>query len=121
VAAVSVLDFAVEFPAGQTVTLVTRTLADEKDADGNDVYTETTTDVPNVPVWPRGASELVQGQDTTITGLSCLLPPDVDVTAIDAVKVNGSTYEVDGEPQPYRDPFTGLDIGHQVDLTRVEG
>lgn len=115
------LNFATAFPFGQVVTLTTRVLADEPDADGNDVYIPTDTDIPNVPVWPRGASELVQGQDATITGLSCLLPPGADVSAIDAVKVDDTPYEVDGEPRPYRDPFTGLDIGHQVDLTRVEG
>lgn len=110
------------FPTGERVELVARILADEPDADGNDVYTDETTPLSNVPVWPRGGgTELVQGQDTLITGLWALLPAGTDVSGIDAVRVRGLLYEVDGEPGVYGSPFTGLAPGVQVALTRITG
>lgn len=108
------------FPHGKTVTLVTRSVTGQ-DAFGNDVYTESSSDVAQVPVWPRGATELVQGQDTTITGLSALLPEWTNVAAIDAVIVDGNRYEVDGEPGRFESPFTGLNPGVLVNLSRVAG
>lgn len=108
------------FPFGETVTLRTRTVTGH-DGDGNDVYGSTSSTVPNVPVWPRNSSELVQGQDTLIVGLWVLLPPGTDVSAVDVVTVYGKDYSVDGEPGLYRSPFTGTDAGVQVALTRVTG
>lgn len=116
----SALDFAAAFPFGQTVTLVTRTVTGTDD-DGNDVYTPTPVPVENIPVWPTGSAELIQGQDTVTTHMTCLLPPSVDPSAADAVTIGDDTYEIDGQPQPYLDPFTGLAIGTEVNLTSVEG
>lgn len=107
------------FGFGETVTLITRTVTGQ-DGDGNDVYGSTPTTLTNVPVWPAGASELVQGQDTAITGLYALLPPGVDVSTVDAVSVYGDTYEVDGQPGRYASPFTGLNPGVLVHLTEVK-
>lgn len=107
------------FPFGQSVVLHSRTVTGQ-DAYGNDVYTSTDTPLTNVPVWPRNASELVQGQDTLITGLWCVLPASVDVFAVDTLTVYDKTYKVDGEPGDFRaSPLTGNGIGWQVALTRV--
>lgn len=119
-AAVSGLDFAAAFPFGQTVTLVMRSVTGQ-DGDGNDIYTLTPTPIENVPVWPTGSTELIQGQDTVTTHMTCLLPVTVDPISIDAVTIGNDTYEVDGAPQPYTNPFTGLTIGTEINLTRVEG
>ena len=108
------------FGFGETVVLHTRTRTGE-DAYGNDVFTTTDTTLEKVPVWPAGATELVQGQDTTITGLYALLPADTNVEAIDYVTVYGDDYEVDGEPGRFASPFTGLNPGVQVHLTRIAG
>jgi len=107
------------FPYGDTVTLITRTKSGV-DGDGNDVFTETSTDLANVPVWdPRfGNTELVQGQDTVFADLAMWLPYDVDVTAYDAVEVRGVRYEVDGSPARFRSPFTGKS-GQQVNVNRI--
>lgn len=114
------------FLFGQTVTLHSRTLVVDAagkpipDAYGNDVYTETDTDVTGVPVWPRNASEKVQGEDTLITGLWAVLPSSVNVFAVDEVTVYGQRYKVDGEPGNFTlSPLTGFNLGHQVALTRV--
>lgn len=108
------------FPFGESVTLHTRGVTGQ-DSDGNDVYGDTPTTLVNVPVWPRNASELVQGEDMLITGLSALLPPGTDVTGIDRVTVYGDPYEVDGEPGHYKSPFTATNPGVLVNLTRITG
>jgi len=111
-------------PFTQQVTLVTRTVSGQ-DAYGNDVFTETSTAVDGV-VWPRdgngtSGNEQLQGRDTVIVGLSLLLPPGTDVTAVDRVDVGGLSYEVTGEPGHFFSPFTGSDPGVLVGLTRVTG
>lgn len=108
------------FAYGDTVTIVSRALTGQ-DEFGNDVYSETSVDVPRVPVWPRASSENVQGEDQVIIGLAALLPAGTDVAAIDAVIVAGARYEIDGEPARFRSPFTNLNPGVQVNLTRVTG
>lgn len=109
------------FPFGRTVVLHSRTVTGQ-DADGNDVYGDTDTTLTNVPVWPRNSSELVQGQDTLIVGLSCIVPSSVDPTGVDAVTVDGKRYQIDGEPGDFtQSPLTGSALGWQLNLTRVEG
>ena len=109
---------------GQAVVLHSRTVTGQDDY-GNDVYADTDTTVPNVPVWPRNSSELVQGQDTLIVGLWCLLPATVggvpiDPTAVGEITVAGKRYKIDGEPGDFRvSPLTGNGIGWQVALSRV--
>jgi len=108
------------FAFGETVTLHRRSVTGQ-DADGNDVYGDASSTLTGVPVWPRSATELVQGQDTLITGLSALLPADTDVSGVDKVTVYGDDYDIDGEPGHYRSPFTNLDPGVLVNLTKVTG
>ena len=107
-------------PFGETVTLKVRAVTGQ-DSDGNDVYGTTPTTLEGVPVWPRNSSELVQGESLTIVGLTALLPPGTDASAIDAVTVYGLDYEIDGEPGRYRSPFTNTDPGVLVNLTRITG
>lgn len=108
------------FNHGETLTLITKTVTG-RDSYGNVVYGSTTADIPNCPVWPRTSSELVQGQDTVIAGVTAMLPAGTDVKAIDAIGWNGDTYQVDGQPGLYTSPFTGLDPGIEVQLTKVTG
>jgi hypothetical protein len=107
-------------PFGETVVLKSRTVTGQ-DADGNDVYGTTAATLEGVPVWPRNSSELVQGENLTIVGLSALLPPGTDASAIDVVTVYGGDYEIDGEPGRYRSPFTNTEPGVLVNLTRISG
>lgn len=109
----------VAFPHGETLIVHVRTKTGE-DADGNDVYTAEPTTYTNVPMWPAGATEQVQGQDLNTTGQTAMLPPGTDVDSIDfAVDELGAAYEVNGMPDRYRSPFTGLDPGVFVNLQRV--
>ena len=108
------------FANGQTVTLITRTKTGE-DSYGNDVYGETPTDVPGCVVWPTASTENVQAEDQVITGLTALLPVGTDVSAIDAVIVAGLRYEVVGDPSSFSSPFSNLNPGIEIRLSKVTG
>lgn len=108
------------FPFGETVTLLRRALTGQ-DQYGNDVYSDTATDLRGCVVVPRNSSELVQGQDTIIVGLTLYAPAGTALAATDRFSVRGLEYEVDGEPGEYRSPLTGSRGPVQVALTRVTG
>lgn len=107
------------YPFGETVILHTGTPT--TDARGNEVMSWTDQTVAGCPVWPRMASEITYGQDTRITGLWIVVPPEFPVTALDEVTVRGVRYQCDGEPGLYVNPFTGTNAGYQVALTKITG
>lgn len=106
--------------AGKSITVVTRTVTG-RDALGNDIYTETSTQVDGCVVYPRGSTELVQGQDLVTDSLTALLPPGTAITATDRVIVDGVTYEVDGQPSAWSNPFVSVADSLQVQLKVVTG
>jgi hypothetical protein len=106
--------------AGVTATLLTRTKSGT-DALGNDVYMTVSTVVDHCIFDPGGSVELVQGQDMLTTTPMLYLPAGTTVGPIDAVTVNGITYEVDGSPNNYVSPFTGWPAGIAVKLKAVTG
>ena len=106
---------------GETVTIISRTVTGQ-DADGNDVYGTTTTDVPHSIFAPEGSVERVQGQDIVTTSPKVYLPDGAPVPkATDKVQVRGLLYDIDGEPQVFINPFTGDQPGPVLNLTRVTG
>jgi hypothetical protein len=109
----------VTFPFGQPITLIRRTKG-APDSWGNDTWTTTST-VVSGGFNPGNSVELVQGQDLLTTQPTVMLPPGTPVAAIDAVQVDGLTYEVDGSPNSPINPFTGWAPGVVVKLKRVTG
>lgn len=107
------------FPFGEPITLMTRTKG-APDALGNDTWT-TTTAVVTGAFNPGVSAELVQGQDLLTTQPTVYLPAGTIIGAIDAVQIDGMTYEVDGSPNEWRNPFTGWGAGIEVKLKRVTG
>lgn len=107
------------FTFGEPITLVKRTKG-APDAFGNDTWTTTETTVKGA-CNPGASVELVQGQDLLTVQPSVYLPADVDVSAVDAVTVAGLTYEVDGSPNLWVNPYTGWRAGLEVKLRRVTG
>jgi hypothetical protein len=105
---------------GKTVTLVRRSVSGQ-DADGNDTYAEQSIDRPGCVVEPRNSSELVQGQDLVIVGLTVYDPDPDPYLTTDLVEVDGERYEVDGLPGNYRSPFTATVGPQQVALTKYTG
>lgn len=108
-----------DFPFGDLITLVTRTPTG-RDGDGNTTYSTVTTTLRGAFA-PVGSVETVQGQDVVVTQPTVYLPAGTDVTAVDRVIVNAVTYDVDGTPAAYTNPFTGWQPGVVVKLKAVTG
>lgn len=107
------------FPFGEQITLVHRTKG-TPDAYGNDTWTTTTTTVTGA-FNPGSSVESVQGQDLLTVQPAVYLPAGTPLAAIDAVQIRGLTYEVDGSPNTWVNPFTGWQPGVEVRLKRVTG
>lgn len=107
-----------DFPYGETLTLVSTTTTRDELGD----TTETTSEADWGPcaVWDRFATEQVDPtRPAVIIGLS-IAGPRVAINADDQVIRGGVTYEVDGPPQENTvSPFTGWDPGIVVNVKRV--
>lgn len=106
-------------PFGETVVQHSRTRG-SADVLGNDTWADTDTTHPRAVLYPRTSTELVQGQDTNIIGLTAVFIPAITVTATDEFTARGERWVVDGLPGQYVSPFTAHTVT-QVHLTRVEG
>jgi hypothetical protein len=107
------------FPFGRDITLQVRTKTGT-DAYGNDVFSTAPTVVKGAFA-PGGSTEQVQGQNVLITQPTIYLQPGTDVSAVDAVDIDGDRFEVDGTPNDWINPFTGWSAGVEVRLRRVTG
>ena len=108
------------FPYGVTVTLVKRTLAGQ-DANGNDVYTEKSYQIPNVVFVPGGASENLTFADQTNTSEQFYMPWGTPVDAYDAIIFQGIEYEVTGVPAKWMSPFSGHVSPIRVTAVKISG
>lgn len=107
-------------PFPEVASIVTRGVTGQ-DSDGNDVYGETTTATWGVFA-PEGSAESVQARDAVTTTPRFFLAPDAPVpSATDRLTVRGVTYDIDGEPQVFHNPFTGDNPGPVLRLKRVTG
>ena len=71
---------------------------------------------------PGSSSEpRLQGHDRVIVEPTLYIPFEADVKPRDRVRVEGVTYEVEGQPRRWRSPFTGRTPGAVVTLRLVEG
>lgn len=66
-----------------------------------------------------GTSVESAGQDTAATQPAVYLPPGTDVSWVDAVTARGVTYQVQGVPQEWSNPFTGTVFGVEVRLAGI--
>lgn len=106
-------------PFRTVVTLVTRTKGAPNDF-GNDTWTETGRVVLGAFA-PGTSTEQVQGKDSLTVQPTLYLGPDVDVSYLDAVIVDGLKYEVDASPNAYAHALTGWTPGIEVKLRRATG
>ena len=73
-------------------------------------------------VAPRESTEIVnRGRAGVIVGLTLFAPYDTDLVFTDQIEVDGTLYDIDGEPGKWRNPFTDWEAGLQVALTRAAG
>lgn len=104
------------------VTFIGRTVTG-RDSYGNDVYGDAPVATEGVFA-PGGSSENTQqGGDTVVTQPTVFLP-DLDVTPVDRIVIDGVTWQVDGTPRNWpANAFTGWrpDYPLEVPLRRVTG
>jgi hypothetical protein len=105
------------FPFGLTVTVQHR----EQDRKGN--RTTTGTDTVADCAWAPGAStEDMQARDEVAETGMLYMPPNSVTSAYDRVVLpDGTTYEVNGTPSAFQNPFTGWAPGVAVPLKRITG
>lgn len=109
-------------PFAETFTILSRTVTGQ-DADGNDVYTDAEVSTTGAFA-PTGSSELVQGQNTVIENDTIYLAPGAPTPKpTDQIRreLTGDTYDIDGKPAVYLNPFTGDQPGAVLRLERVTG
>lgn len=72
---------------------------------------------------PRATSETNRYGNAVIVGLELFVPYGADIRATDTVLLPGDpvVWFVDGDPGPWRSPFTDWRPGTQVALTRQKG
>ncbi|MCW2898488.1 MAG: hypothetical protein JWO67_753 [Streptosporangiaceae bacterium] len=104
------------------VVLVSRTVTGE-DSFGNDVYGPVESTVDGIFA-PGGSTEQVQGQDVVTTQPTVYLRTGTSVAAVDALRISGVIYEVDGQPNAWPpNPYSGWqpEFSVEVKLRRVTG
>ncbi len=78
--------------------------------------------ISNAAVAPKQSPDINDhGRHGAVFGATVYLDPGVDIRHSDQVDIEGVTWDVDGEPQYWTDPFTGQPKGIQVDLIRGVG
>jgi hypothetical protein len=108
------------FTYATTLTVVHRVL-NGLDGFGNDTYRDEPETVPGSVVAPQGSSEQVQWTDQVSTSIVAYLPFGTPVGPLDAILYNGRTYEIQGEPQSYRSPFSNNTAPVEVRAQIVTG
>lgn len=79
-------------------------------------------DIPDCVVSPRLSTEVTApGRQGVVVGLTLYAPYGTDLVHTDQVKVDGVLYELDGEPGPWKSPFSGWEAGVEVALKRAAG
>jgi hypothetical protein len=107
----------------ENFTILTQVKRNTPDSDGNDVYDPATVTVTGAFA-PEGSTELIQGQDTVISNPTIYLSPDSPIpAATDKVRreLTGETFDIDGQPAVFVNPFTGDQPGAVLRLERVTG
>lgn len=99
------------YPFGSAMTLVKR-VASGVNAYGDTAYTVTRTPVRGV--FNNGVS--IEADNQTVAQPAVYLPADTDVSWLDAIEIDGTSYEVDGAPSHWQSPFTGWRAGVEVRL-----
>lgn len=107
--------------SGGLTVVVRRRAVTGQDRQGNDVWGWDDVTVPGAIFAPKGSIELVgKTGDTVVTTDSLYLPPGTVLTPEDEVVVAGLTYQIDGEPSQWVNPWTD-DAVVRADLKRVTG
>lgn len=105
------------------IVLRATTVTDPYSGEETPTWTNPTeTEIPNCIVEPRITSEpLEAGRRAVISDYTIHMPYDTDVTAHDRVKLYGRTWDIDGRPFKWRNPYTNDRAGLEVAIKKVVG
>lgn len=108
---------AIPFGTTVTATVIRQAATDQF---GDPVGSPATHDIPGCVTWPAPGTENTDHADTVVATRTMAAPADADVVATDRVAVEGATWEVVGDPERYRNPFTAAEL-IEVRLRKVTG
>lgn len=108
------------FNNGRTVTLIHRVVTG-KDEYGNDVYGYTEEQVGPCSIQQSASREAINFTDQVTTGILVFLPWGTQIGYLDAMIVDGTKYEVSGDPDLWISPFSGHTAPVRVTGTLVKG
>lgn len=112
------------FPHGEVITVVNRAKSGV-DAEGNDVFSDVSTDYYIGAYGPAIGFESTTLQDQVQYQPGVYLPYVVVIDSYARVIVqsgpNAGTYEVDGKPAWWKNPYSGETPGCHVPLKKVSG
>lgn len=97
------------FAFGETVTVVR---PPERDRNGDPIGADSTFTIDGCGINWQSTDENNDHRETALTWIELLCPPGTDIRSTDKVQLpNGREYLVDGDPAPWRNPFTGWEPG----------
>jgi hypothetical protein len=119
---------AVTMPAGEPITIITRTKTDERDPDGNRIWDEADALTRPGAFAPAAGSEATSADQDQVTSMPQVLftgQAAVDVANVvdsnSAIRrANGDVWEIAGEPGDWSNPWTGFG-GLALQLERQTG
>jgi hypothetical protein len=107
----------VDFSHGVMVTITSVTTTD--DGLGNTSETTTETSWGPCAIAPRYATESTDPRVPPVIVGKTVYGPRVALDSDDRLVIDGVTYQVDGLPGEWRNPFTGWDAGIEVPVKRA--
>jgi hypothetical protein len=110
------------FPAGVTVTVVYNSPSGV-DRWNNAVMAQTTEDVSGVAGVPMQTSESAQGAEEVLGSGQFYFKNGLagNLDYLSEVLFNGKTYQIQGDPEQWTSPWSGLSSPLRVDVREVTG
>lgn len=110
---------------GETIVRLRAPVLEERDRYGGAVRdwdNAVRVEIDGCAVSPRFTPEdTANGRQGVIIGLTIYAPPAADVVPTDRIVVRGDTYDIDGQPGDWTNPYDGRSRGVEFALKRVEG
>jgi hypothetical protein len=110
-------------PLGSTTVTAVRRTKGTPDRLGVPTMTETTWDITGCSFQPVMSmpAENQSNIDMSISFWRLFAPPNTGLVVTDAIRYNGDTYEIHGDPQTWPDPVTGSPNHTEFWLRKARG
>jgi hypothetical protein len=106
---------------GETVGVIRPTVEADRYQNSALVYGAVTHSIRRCAFDPGGTSEVADGRLAVVTEPTLYLPANADLHAADRVVLRGRTFEVDGVPAVWVNPYDGATKGVVAPLREVTG